>query len=122
MAETITVAPPEQLLAQVNSLKAAIGTLPQLLDDLRSHNLPESAISDAEQNLKVGVNLLEANLPRICFLGKTGSGKTSLMNALLGKTLLPAEDTGKAGLISCDVASGQLLVPDRWERVQDGSF
>ncbi|CAE7446020.1 Elapor1 [Symbiodinium necroappetens] len=80
---------------EVNSLKAAIGTLPQLLDDLRSHNLPESAISDAEQNLKVGVNLLEANLPRICFLGKTGSGKTSLMNALLGKTLLPAEDTGK---------------------------
>jgi len=96
MAETIIVAPPEQLLAQVNSLKAAIGTLPQLLDDLRSHNLPESAISDAEQNLKVGVNLLEANLPRICFLGKTGSGKTSLMNALLDKTLLPAEDTGKA--------------------------
>ncbi|CAE7838241.1 elapor2 [Symbiodinium sp. CCMP2592] len=85
---------------EVNSLKAAIGTLPQLLDDLRSHNLPESAISDAEQNLKVGVNLLEANLPRICFLGKTGSGKTSLMNALLDKTLLPAEDTGKDGM--CD--------------------
>eukprot|EP00929_Paragymnodinium_shiwhaense_P039676 TRINITY_DN20820_c0_g1_i2.p1 TRINITY_DN20820_c0_g1~~TRINITY_DN20820_c0_g1_i2.p1 ORF type:complete len:719 (+),score=121.85 TRINITY_DN20820_c0_g1_i2:282-2438(+) len=54
----------------------------------RSSSRPSSLRNDAE--------LLTSHAPRICFLGRTGSGKTSLMNAILGCSILPAEDNGVA--------------------------
>ena len=51
-----------------------------------------SASANTERILRRGINLFKSNLPRICFVGWLDSP----MNALLGKSMLPAKDTGKA--------------------------
>ena len=51
-----------------------------------------SASANAERILRRGINLFKSNLSRICFVGWLDSP----MNALFGKNMLPAKDTGKA--------------------------
>ena len=63
---------------------------------MQSHRLPLHVFRSLEQSFLRQLELLAIHCPRICFLGKTGSGKTSLMNAVIGRELLPADDTGLA--------------------------
>ena len=112
MAETIRVEPPQVFLTQADSLHAGKQVLPQLLEDLRPHGLPEGAVANAQENSSTGFELLEAHRPRICFSGKTVCGKTSLMNAVLGKQQLPAEDTGKVVTTVTEVVHDPTSIGD----------
>jgi len=66
------------------------------VEHMQSHSLPRQVFRSLEQSFLTQLELLATHCPRICFLGKTGSGKTSLMNDVIGRELLPADDTGLA--------------------------
>lgn len=63
-------------------------------------DLPQHAIPILERSVRNQLQLLGADVARVCLLGRTGNGKTFLINVVLGKELLPALDTGTA-VTSC---------------------
>mmetsp|Transcript_23900 Transcript_23900/g.43854 ORF Transcript_23900/g.43854 Transcript_23900/m.43854 type:complete len:772 (-) Transcript_23900:141-2456(-) len=90
-------APPNAALEHLRGCRDSFHTvIPMIMEDFQERMVPPHISRPLEASMQHQLHLMSQEHPRICFLGKTGSGKTSLMNAIIGKDLLPAEDTGVA--------------------------
>ena len=101
MSEGVAVVLPDRILEKINSVKDLEAALPDILNDLQGKRLPEHAVPVLERSVRNQLQLLGEDAPRVCFLGKTGSGKTSLINAVLGVELLPGNQFRKSRELTC---------------------